>query len=453
MTIPISEGIGYEQVHTGQAPGYRGFGQPGEQGTRLLAGPRCESGPESLEGHLYRLGSLPDVASDRSRFIEMFSRSQLRGRGGSSFPLARKLEVATSVRGLPLVVVNGSESEPASRKDAVLLQLRPHLVLDGAVLLAQAAGAQEVIVVLHRGSINSQGSVEKAIAERSSLGMFGPRISVKVGPEHYVSGEASAVVRMLGGHDAKPSFNRKPAALFGVSGRPTLVQNVETLAHLALVARFGDEWFKTAGSARRPGSTLVTLAGGVCDPGVVLEVMAPVPIRELLISSAGVSNPPPGLLLGGYGGGTWLKGSLAWNLLLADEELIPHGASIGCGLVGVLPPGACGIIETARLINYLARESAGQCGPCVSGLPVLAQTMSSLAMGEASRRDIARMHRLAVSITGRGACRHPDGVIALLESTFAAFSDQVRFHLKGNACAGANHPGVFPIPSEDPAWR
>lgn len=432
-------------------PQLAGTGRIGALGTRLLAGPPGATGAESLEAHLARLGYCPDIEADRAGFLDALILSGLRGRGGGGFLAAGKLAAVAAGHGKPLVVVNASESEPASRKDATLVGLRPHLVLDGAHILASAAEAEEVCLVLHRGNDPGRRALASALTERAQAGLKDPVMTVVVGPDRYVSGEASAVVSLLEGGDAKPRFNRSPAALCGVNGRPTLIYNAETTAHVGLLARNGPDWFHAAGSPGRPGSTLVTLAGAVEAPGRVIEVLHPATIGELLCAG-GLSKPPKAVLVGGYAG-AWLDGTEAWDLPFSSEALGLAGASIGCGVLGVLPAEACGVIETARLVTYLAGESAGQCGPCVFGLAGLAETLEQLADGQASRAELRRLHRRAIGIVGRGACRHPDGVVGLVQSALLTFAPEVGRHLRGYTCTGANHDPVFPIPLSGPGWR
>jgi NADH:ubiquinone oxidoreductase subunit F (NADH-binding) len=425
--------------------GFRSFGAPGDPGTRLLAGPPASAGPENLRDHLERLGPVPDIPAGRAAFAESVRTTGVRGRGGSAFPVARKLEALLSSGGEPLIVVNGSESEPASRKDATLIGLRPHLVLDGAMALSEATGARDVVVVLHQSDHIARVALERALTERETAGMDEPSFSIALGPDRYVAGEASAIVALLEGGEAKPRFNRQPAAFSGVGGRPTLIHNVETVAHLALLARFGDDWFAAAGSPGSPGSTLVTLAGAVATPGTVLEVVAPVPLGEILATAGGVSTPPAAVLVGGYAG-TWIDGSTAWDLMVDREAFAAVGASLGCGLLGILPHGNCGIVESARLMAYLAGESAGQCGPCAFGLPALSSSLDDLAACRSSRAEVRRMHRRGAGVIGRGACGHPDGAVMLVESALDVFGVEVRRHLGWKGCSGVGCGPVFPLP-------
>jgi NADH:ubiquinone oxidoreductase subunit F (NADH-binding) len=229
-----------------------------------------------------------------------------------------------------------------------------------------------------------------------------------------------------------------------------VVNNAETIAHLALIARRGAEWFAEAGDLSAPGSTLVTLAGEVAVPGVVAEVLRPVMLGRLLSTIGGLDHPPRAVLVGGYEG-VWLDGAAAWNTLLARSSLQRCGASLGCGLVATLGEASCGIATTARLVRWLAGESAGQCGPCVFGLPGIADLLDALANGDADRRDLSRLRRLCAAIDGRGACGHPSGVIGLVESALDTFRLELRDHVRGRSCAPADHG--FPVSDHDAKGR
>ena len=145
--------------------------------------------------------------------------------------------------------------------------------------------------------------------------------------------------------------------------------------------------------------------------------------------------------------GTWLEGDTAWQVPFERTALECVDAQPGCGLVGVLPHGACGLVETARIVRYMAGESAGQCGPCVSGLPLIGRACDDLGEGKLRRRGLRRLRSLCGLVFGSGACSHPDGVARLVQSTLDVFEDDVVRHLAGRPCRASNHPPVFPVPT------
>ena len=419
-----------------------GLGVPG---TLLLAG-GPDGSPGGLDGHLRTWGVLPGV--DGAGVRTLLRDSALDGRGGGGFPLARKVGTAQLAGGSPVLIVNASESEPASRKDRTLCAQRPHLVLDGAALVARALGVDEVVVHLHRAPDSPDSparALERAMAERVLAGTPDPRWRLSAGPDRYVSGESSAVASVVDGGEARPRFTTAPLAVSGPSGRPTVVSNAETVAHLAVIARVGPAAWASRGSGRSPGPRLVTVTGAVQRPGRVLELGGSVTLGDILVAD-GLLAPPAAVLVGGYAG-TWVHGDEAWQLPFTREALDCVGAGPGCGLVGVLPHGACPLVETARIVRYLAGESAGQCGTCVAGLPRLAESCEALATGGLRRRGLRRMSALGDTVLGSGACGHPDAVVRLVRSMLEVFEDDVVGHLAGHPCRGADHPPVFAVPA------
>jgi NADH:ubiquinone oxidoreductase subunit F (NADH-binding) len=399
---------------------------------RLLTGVRADGAPLPLDLHLRLHGPL--ASSSRAGLIELVAASGLRGRGGAGFPVAQKLEAVANGEGRPVVVANGTEGEPASDKDKALLRCVPHLVLDGVSLAARAVGATEAIVAIAAGSRNERTAVEHALAERNARALDGEaRISLAVTPDRFIAGEESALVNLLNGGPAKPVFVPPRPFERGVGGEPTLVQNVETLAHLALIARHGAEWFRELGSDDEPGSALVTLSGGVRRPGVY-EVGLGAAFRDIVIGAGGLSEPATALLVGGYFGG-WIEARSALELSLLDAELAPHGIGMGARAIAVLPQGACGVVETARVARYLADESAGQCGPCVNGLGAIATALERIAAGRPDR-SAGQILRWAAQVRGRGACKHPDGAARLVESGLRVFAREFELHAHGRRCSG-----------------
>ncbi len=403
---------------------------------RLLAGLRSDR-PVSLEEHLRLHGPLA-----RLELLAEIEASGLRGRGGAGFPTGAKLRAVAAQRRRPVVVVNGTEAEPISGKDKVLLRHLPHLVLDGAAAAAQALGAREAIIVIDDRSAVERAILEHAIQIRSKRRLDGKiELRVAVSPGGFAGGEETAIVNLLNGRGAKPTF--KPPLPFerGVGGAPTLLQNVETMAHIALIARRGGDWFRQAGTAEQPGTALLTVSGAVGRPGVY-EVAFGTPLVSLLSEAGGVRGEPQAFLVGGYFG-AWVPAAGAGRLELSETSLREHGAALGAGALAVLPASACGLVETARVTRYLAIESAGQCGPCVHGLDAIAGALENLASPTHGGIVPPRLGLWLEQVQGRGACRHPDGAARFVASALHAFSDELALHLRGR-CSGHGRP-VLPL--------
>ena len=429
MTAPfVQEADATERPHVED-----GLARLGDKAARLLGGPDSSWEQEMLRDHEARLGSL-DLSRSPEELRKLIANSGIVGRGGAEFPLSRKLEAAANAAGLPIVVVNASEGEPASRKDATLLRIRTHLVLDGAEVVAASVGASEIVVYIHAARGQLRERISNAIVARGAAVRPGPVLSIAEAPDRYVSGESSAVVSFLESGVALPRRTSVPAAIAGVGGRPTIVSYAETFAHIGLIARFGSAWFRAAGTVSTPGSTLVTIVGSVRESGTVVEILRPLTFGALLRETVGLVEPPQAILLGGYAG-TWISGVSAWKSSIDRHALREVGAPMGCGLIAVLDYASCGLAETTRLLEWMAHESAGQCGPCTTGLPAVAELMGLLVQGRARSRDITRLRQLAVAIRGRGACGHPTGAMELVESALDTFEDEVRWHLRGHRCS------------------
>lgn len=402
---------------------------------RLLPG----TGGPGLDDHLRRWGPLDaPVGQDE------LERSGLRGRGGAGFPTAVKMAAVRAAAGRdrrrPVVVANATEGEPASAKDATLLTRNPHLVLDGIAATARSLGADRAVLCIADGSAGPAASAERALAERR--GSDTVAVEVVRTPDRYLAGEESALVNWLTTRRAVPTLTPPRPADRGVDGRPTLVENVETLANLALLARFGAAWWRGLGTDEEPGSMLVTVTGGVERPGVY-EVGLGFELAWLL--SAAEAGPTAGVLVGGYFG-TWLAPDQLAAAALSRASLARLGASPGCGVVAVVPSSGCPVAETARVAWWLAGESAGQCGPCVNGLPAIAGALVELVDGDPAGTAAARVRRWSEMVRGRGACKLPDGAVGLVLSALDTFGDHLEEHRRHGRCAANQGPPVLPLP-------
>jgi NADH:ubiquinone oxidoreductase subunit F (NADH-binding) len=385
-----------------------------------------------------RLGPMPvgrvDLAGEMNA-------SGLLGRGGAAFPVGQKWQsVARRAAGDARLLVNGAEGEPLSTKDRTLMTLRPHLVLDGALLAAEAVGAQEVVLYVgapHRGARTSLAS---ALRERRASPAR-PRVPVRLvaAPDAYVAGEESAAVHYVNAGDARPTSVPPRPYERGIDGRPTLVQNAETLAHVALIARRGQAWYRSAGRRRTPGTALVTLHG-VPQRGV-REIEYGTPLAEVA-SLAGVERSTVGaVLLGGYFG-SLVAPDAAFSVALDPLEMLGSGVAMGAGVIAFLDQGECGVAAVAGILEYMAAQSAAQCGPCVFGLRSIADTVVAIAQQRATSGDIERIERWRSQLVGRGACHHPDGAARLLASALETLETDFHAHVNHRRCVVGGRPRV-----------
>lgn len=410
-------------------------GPDGDRLPRLLAGIQPDGSRADLVAHERAYGPMPRLAPQV--LIDEVGRSGLRGRGGADFPTARKLAAVASRRSASAVVVNASETEPASVKDRLLVSTLPHLVLDGAVAAAEAVGAREVIVKLAAESVRPADALELALEERDDP----VRVTLIEGTRGYVTGEESAVINYLGGGPAVPTFVPPRPYERGYRKAPTLVQNPETLAQLALVARYRAGWFRRLGSEADPGTVLTTISGAVANPGVY-EMAFGTPLRDLVAAAGGPSEPIQAFLIGGYFG-TWTTWAETAAMRLSRADLADHGASLGSGVLIALGESSCPLHESARLARYLADASSGQCGPCVHGLNAIAESFAALVEGIAHARERDRVVRWASEVRGRGACHHPNGAARLILSALDTFGPMLDEHARRRCDARpAGLPGL-----------
>jgi NADH:ubiquinone oxidoreductase subunit F (NADH-binding) len=455
----------------------------GRQAVRLTLGWYDTAGRASLPEHVRRYGPMPrglaalrglheargggaggpahgrhllGTGHRRESLADTVLAAGLTGRGGAGFPTGKKMRTVATGRGRAVVVANGMESEPVSRKDQALLARAPHLVLDGISLAAEAVGADEVHLCLSRTRPELTAGVLAALAERRSAGLDPLPISVHELPHNYVSSEESSLVHWLNGGEAKPTFTPPRPFERGVRKRPTLIDNVETLAHVALIARYGANWFRQAGLAGGAGTMLTTVSGAAEVPGVY-EVEAGTRSGDIL-AMAGADPGSEYVLIGGYFG-TWHKIADVADLPFTADGLRPAAAAPGAGIIWVLPPGGCGLAEAARILQFLADQGAQQCGPCMFGLPAIAGDLTQLAASRPEGEPLERLHRRFGQISGRGACRHPDGAVRMAASAMSAFTADAHAHAQRRSCRAAvrgGHPSVVPTeprPVAEWEWR
>jgi NADH:ubiquinone oxidoreductase subunit F (NADH-binding) len=374
------------------------------------------------------LGPTPELPLphlDSRQLIALVEEAGLTGRGRAGFPTARKLLAVAGHD--PVVVGNAMEGEPLSSKDAVLLARSPGLVIDGLSLLGVALGARRVLLA------TGPGLPVEPLREAAR----NTRIDVLPLAGGFVAGQESALVNQVNGRAGVPSDGLVPVYRRGVDGRPTVVLNAETLAQLALVARYGAGWFRSLGTPADPGTSLVSVSGSVAAtvarPGV-LEVPRGIPLRTVLAAAGTDLDRVAAVLVGGYHG-AWVPGSQV-DALLTAADLARFDASPGAGVVHVLDRTTCPLEMSASVADYLAGQSARQCGPCVNGLPRMSRTLQRLAVPGAAAELVTEVDRLRRLVAGRGACSHPDGTARFVASTMRVFAGHVEDHLRGECHAG-----------------
>ncbi|WP_405816764.1 ferredoxin [Streptomyces sp. NBC_01390] len=414
---------------------------------RVVGLPQLTSGFDLVERldlpmHLKVHGPLEPMGGEQ--LAQLAERISLKGRGGAGFPFHKKLRSVAETairRGVrPVVVVNASEDEPACRKDTVLVNRAPHLILDGALLCAEAMGARTLVIGVTRES--TQRSMEAALAERglNNGRRSALRARVQRNPIRMVTGAAASLIRSIDGGPAIPPGRKISASQSGVGGAPTLLSNAETYAQLAIAARMGAERYCNTGLYDEPGTVMLTVSGAVARP-MVIEVPTGVPLRYVL-QLAGAPPVPQGVLTGGYHG-KWIDAATVNEAIVSRNSLDAVGGALGAGAILPISQDTCPLGESLRVAQWLAEESAGQCGPCYLGLPAAARGMADILNG-GGPAALEAVKQVAKSVKRRGACSHPDGSAMFLESTIKAFTDDLAAHVLGNGC-GRPVEGVLPL--------
>ena len=397
----------------------------------VLEGPRLLSAVGQGAGlDEHRVSWQPPRMITAADLVADLRKIRLLGRGGAMFPFARKLTAALEAGRKREVVVNAAESEPASAKDSALMTTTPHLVLDGADLVARALKARTVRVIVSADRPAVEEAVRRAVAEREGA-RSSTRHQVYVADGGFVGGQRQAVMELIEGRENLPVTAWQPEAESGVFGRPTLLSNAETFAHVAALAALGPGTFARAGTVHEPGTTLLTVAGDG-PGGVVVEVPIGEPLAVVMHRCG--YDPDMPALLGGYHG-TWLPAHEVARRRLSREDLATVGATLGCGAVLPLGATSCPVQLTAQIVEYLAGVNARRCGPCMNGLPELARAVTSLASGGGMPAS-ARITTVTGLVRDRGACAHPDGTVRLVQSLMTAFPTEVAAHERGGCAVG-----------------
>ncbi|MGE3254871.1 NADH-ubiquinone oxidoreductase-F iron-sulfur binding region domain-containing protein [Pseudonocardia sp.] len=386
--------------------------------TPRLVVPGTETGPLPLAAER-ALGTYGPVRA--ADVVAELAAAGLRGRGGAAFPAHLKWTAVAAAPGPTVVLANGEEGEPASAKDRWLLVHRPHLVIDGLLLAARTVGATRAVLYLSHAA--TVAAVRAALAE---LGRHSPadvHVDVHVVQHAYIAGEETAACSAVSGGDALPKAKPPRPHEQGVDGLPTLVANVETLAHAAWIARHGAAAYRAHGTSTSPGTTLMTLGGAVRRCGVY-EVPYGPSVRDLVTAVAGgFAGPPTGYLMGGWFGGVLAAGR--GDAACCYDAIRAAGSGLGCAAVTVLGEHDDPVTVAAAVAAWYARESSGQCGVCIRGTAAIRDALAALRDGTASGDEPANLARWGTALPRRGACAFLDGSASLARTVVTEFPDAV----------------------------
>jgi NADH:ubiquinone oxidoreductase subunit F (NADH-binding)/ferredoxin len=347
------------------------------------------------------------------------------GQGGAAFPTSVKWRRLAGAQE-PIVVANSAEREPGTLKDRYLLRHRPGLVLDGLRIAMRAIGATQAHVAIDEESDEEHAAFSAAIdAARAAGRLTGLNIVIDRVPARYVVGEETALISVIDGGKPVPRIRPPFPSEIGLAGRPTLVQNVETLAQVALAVALGAEEFRSVGAPDAAGTGLFTV-GPFGGPFTVVERPYGYPVRQLLVD-AGLAEGARAVLVGGYAGGLLAPADL--DVALAPGALTAAGAALGTKSVQVIGPDTCVIEVTRQILDYFAGETASQCPPCSKGLPDMAAQLGQLTDGTATTATVAEVREFMRTLSDRGVCRLPDGAARVTLSLLDRFAADISAHV------------------------
>ncbi len=362
--------------------------------------------------------------------LERLAASGLRGRGGGWFAAARKWRAVRAEGGDPVVIANGAEGEPGSFKDRYVMQRRPADVVAGLAAAARAVGAREAILFL-KGSFDRPAEALAGALATASLD--GLSVSIRRGDDGYITGEETALLEALEGRRPWPRPKPPLPSAVGLRGRPTLVQNVETLARVPAAVADPEAY-------RRAETTLVTVWGDVRRPGVH-EVPLGTPLRRVVDEHAGGATEEVGLVFPGGPAGPPLP-SDRLDTPLDPDALRAAGTALGTGSVLVVGASACPLAVAASAAGFFERENCGQCPPCAVGTASLARILRAVEAGTSRPRDLRDLGEVAGFMSGHGYCAHGRTAAAVATGMTRNFAGAVREHV-GAGCPGGRHPDPF----------
>ncbi|MGE5652952.1 MAG: NADH-quinone oxidoreductase subunit NuoF [Bacillota bacterium] len=406
--------------------------------------------PEAIEEYIARGGyeALGKAVTQMtpSQVIDEMKRSGLRGRGGAGFPTGLKWDFTAKAGGSEkYIICNADEGEPGTFKDRLILEGDPHGVLEGMAIAAFAAGASKGFVYIRGEYQLSIDRLQKAIDQAKEFGMLGDHIfgsdfsfdvEIRTGAGAYVCGEETALIESIEGNRGEPRYKPPYPANQGLWGKPTVVNNVETLANVAPIISRGSAWFRSIGTERSPGTKVFTLTGDVVNEGLI-EVPMGITLREVIYDIGG--GLPEGRAFkmaqtGGTSGGCLPKELL--DLPMDIDSLVEHGSALGSGALLIMDDSHCIIDITKAFIKFFKHESCGQCTPCREGTMRVYQFVDRLSHGQATLEDLDNVLALARTMQAASLCALGQTVPVPLLTTLRYFNDEYQAHLKGSCPTG-----------------
>ena len=406
--------------------------------------------PDSIEEYVHADGytALATTLDTKTPadVIDIVKNSGLRGRGGAGFPVGRKWEFTRWATGsLKYLICNADEGEPGTFKDRLILEGDPHLILEGMIIAAYATGATKGIVYIRGEYDLSIRRMEHAIAEARKNGLLGQNIlgsdlefdvEVCAGAGAYVCGEETALIESIEGNRGEPRFKPPYPAQQGLWGKPTCVNNVETLANIPAILQHGAEWYQQIGTANSPGTKVFTLTGNIINSGLI-EVPMGITLRKVIYKIGGGIRDGRSFKMaqtGGTSGGCLAEEHL--DIPMDYDSLAQHGSSLGSGALLVMDDSHCIVDLTKCFLKFFVHESCGQCTPCREGTPALYSIIDKLSRGLATDSDMRLLERLSRTMQSSSLCALGQTAPVPVLSALRHFRGEVNAHFNGECPTG-----------------
>ncbi|OGS90474.1 MAG: NADH-quinone oxidoreductase subunit F [Gallionellales bacterium GWA2_60_18] len=386
--------------------------------------------------------ALAKALRDPAAVREEVRLADLRGLGGSGFPVWKKWDAVVAEAPKPdkYLIVNGNEDEPGTYKDRLLLEETPYQVIEGAVVAALATGVNRIVFYINPDMKRSLAAMGKALEQwRASelpaqvAAVLGREMELELRPGsgHYIGGEETAAMEWVEGRFPFPRGKPPYPAQAGVYGNPTVINNVETLAHVSHIARHGGAWFKSLGKGAGSGTKLYSLSGDVLHPGVY-ELPMGTPLRELIFVHGGglLSGKPLKAVFTGGPSSTLLT-PVDLDVAMDFDSLRARGSSLGTGAMIVVSEGTGIVKRVAEYVRFFAHSSCGQCPSCKTGTATMSRLLDRIDTGRGTAADLTTLENLCTMLPGSGRCHLVNGAVLLLDSAFRHFHDEFRQALQG----------------------
>lgn len=383
------------------------------------------------------------LAMDADAVIQLIKDSGLRGRGGAGFPTGMKWGFIPQNDGKEhYLVVNADESEPGTCKDMPLLLANPHVLVEGMIIASYAIRAKHAFIYLRGEVAHVARRVNAAIADAYKAGYLGKNIfgtgvdlelTLHIGAGAYICGEETALLDSLEGFRGQPRLRPPFPAIAGLYARPTVVNNVESIASVPAIVANGADWYQQFGTEKSKGMTLYSLSGHVANPGQ-FEAPLGITLRQLLDMSGGIRA--------GHTLKFWTPGGSSTPMFTNEHLDVPldyegvgaAGSMLGTKALQIFDETTCVVRAVLRWVEFYKHESCGKCTPCREGTWWLVQLMKDIETGKATEADLDKLLDLCDNILGRSFCALADGAVSPVSSSLKYFRDEYIAHITNKGC-------------------